>query len=114
MSLYKRTLQMNESEEIFRQICTYSKDAIIMINNESNITFWNDASEKIFGYSSEDAIGIQLCKLIIPERLHEAHMAGFEKFKETGQGSVVEKHYDYLLSGKTGLNFLFHYLFQRY
>ena len=91
MSLYKRTLQMNESEEIFRQICTYSKDAIIMINNESNITFWNDASEKIFGYSSEDAIGIQLCKLIIPERLHEAHMAGFEKFKETGQGSVVGK-----------------------
>ena len=82
---------MKESEEIFRQICASAKDAIIMIDNESIISFWNKAAEEIFGHSRENAVGKELASLIIPEGLREAYMIGFAKFKDTGHGPVIGK-----------------------
>jgi PAS domain S-box-containing protein len=83
--------ELRESKERLQTITTAAKDAIIMIDNESIITFWNDASEVIFGYLKEDAVGKSLASLIIPKEFREAHMTGFKKFKDTGQGSVVGK-----------------------
>ncbi len=82
---------LRESKEKFELISTSTKDAIIMIDNESNVSFWNRAAEEIFGYSRDEAVGNSIASLIIPENLREDHIAGFEKFKNTGQGNVVGK-----------------------
>lgn len=46
---------LRESEEKFRVISTSAKDAIIMMDNDGIISFWNEAAEKIFGYTSQEA-----------------------------------------------------------
>ncbi|MEE9509332.1 MAG: diguanylate cyclase, partial [Candidatus Bathyarchaeia archaeon] len=101
----KAVKALSESEEIFRAIGTSAKDAIIMIDNESIISFWNHAAEEIFGYSREDAVGKQLKNLIIPEKLRKAHLNGFEKFKETGQGPVIGKTVELSAIRKDGAEF---------
>jgi len=44
---------LRESEEKFRVMSASAQDAIIMIDNDGNISFWNNAAEKIFGYPAK-------------------------------------------------------------
>lgn len=82
---------LKESEERFRSLSASAQDAIISINDEGDVTFWNKAAEKIFGYSPGEIIGEKLHILLMPQRLREDHLRGLNRFKETGQGPVVGK-----------------------
>ena len=68
-------------------------DAIIAAGADGKIIFWNTAAERIFGYSSSEALG-QSLDLIIPERFRQRHWQGYRQVMETGQtryGSDVLK-----------------------
>ena len=69
-------------------------DAIVASDRGGTITFWNPGAVRIFGYTSEEALG-QSLDLIIPENLRARHWQGYEKVMATG-----ESHYGqgYLLS----------------
>ncbi|KHE94129.1 MAG: PAS domain S-box protein [Candidatus Scalindua rubra] len=87
--LVERTLR--ESEEKFRKISDTANDAIIMLDNDGKISYWNKSAEKIFGYSRDETVGEKISKLIIPEKFREKHLEGFERFKETGVGILIGK-----------------------
>lgn len=59
-------------------------DALIYSDKEGVIRGWNAAAESLFGYAKSDAIG-QSLDLIIPERLRNAHWAGFNRAMESGK-----------------------------
>lgn len=80
-----------ESEEKFRKTAEAALDAIIVIDNEGKVSYWNKAAEKIFGYSSEEVRGEELHMVVTPQRYHEAYKEGFRRFKETGEGYAVGK-----------------------
>ncbi len=80
---------LRESEERFRTITSTAKDAIIMLDNDGEISYWNPAAEEIFGYTSQEAIGKELHLFLAPQRYHEAYRQGFTGFKGTGQGAAV-------------------------
>jgi diguanylate cyclase (GGDEF)-like protein/PAS domain S-box-containing protein len=79
-----------ESEERFRGISTSAADAIIMIDQEGMITFWNPAAEKVFGYSSQEAIGRDV-QMLIPLQYQAFHREAFSRFKISGQGPFIGK-----------------------
>jgi len=89
--IQERTSELEVSEKKFRSISDSAQDAIIMMNPEGKIEFWNKASEKIFGYSSREALGQNLHRLIVPEHFHMTHEKAFQTFKSTGQGKAVGK-----------------------
>jgi len=97
--IQERTSELQVSEKKFRSISDSAQDAIIMMNPEGKIEFWNKAAEKIFGYSSKEALGQNLHRLIAPEHFHMPHDKAFETFKITGQGKAVGKTLE--LSAKT-------------
>ncbi|MDD5277633.1 MAG: EAL domain-containing protein [Methylovulum sp.] len=72
-------------------ITSSAKDAIIMQNEAGDITFWNEAAEKLFGYAREECIGRNLHMLLSPVRFREAHLKAFPDFQQTGQGGAVGK-----------------------
>lgn len=58
-------------------------DALIYADRDGVIRVWNPASERIFGFSAESAIGQNL-DLIIPENLRDAHWTGYERALAAG------------------------------
>jgi len=48
---------LQNSEERFYGITNSIKDAIILVDEEAKVTYWNPAAEKTFGYTSKEAIG---------------------------------------------------------
>jgi PAS domain S-box-containing protein len=64
--------------DLATQLLDQAPDAVIFAGADGVIQVWNDAATRIFGFTSEDAIG-QSLDLIIPERFREAHWRGFER-----------------------------------
>jgi PAS domain S-box-containing protein len=58
-------------------------DGVIVTGADGNVIFWNPASERIFGFTAEEALGRSL-DLIIPERLRQRHWDGYDKTMSTG------------------------------
>ncbi len=65
-------------------VLDYIKDAVIIVNADGVITYWNTATEKMFGYSKSEAVGKLLWELIVPDEYVEALIAEFKKFKSEG------------------------------
>jgi len=59
-------------------------DAVMACDAGGAITLWNPASQRMFGYTEEEALGKSL-DLIIPERLRKRHWEGYDKTMATGQ-----------------------------
>jgi PAS domain S-box-containing protein len=75
---------MHEIDNIIVNAVFSSKgDAIVAADRRGAITFWNLGAERIFGYSSDDAVGRSL-DIIIPARLRQRHWAGYRKVIECG------------------------------
>jgi len=85
---------LRESESSMRAITDSAQDAILMMDPEGRISYWNPAAERILGYTSAEAIGKNLHALIVPSHYHEAHHAAFPVFQQKGQGAAVGKTLD--------------------
>ena len=101
----ERTTELAESEEKFRNISAAAQDAIIMLDNEEKVSFWNNAAENMFDYTKEEVIGKNLHKLIVPEKYRKDHLNGFERFKNTGKGSILRKTIELSALRKDGTAF---------
>jgi PAS domain S-box-containing protein len=72
-----------------RAITDAAQDAILMMDPQGLITYWNPAAERILGYTSAEALGRNLHQLLAPVRYLAAHRAALPEFMRTGQGPVV-------------------------
>jgi len=75
---------MNSSHDLGNALLASASDAIIATDRGGAITFWNPGAERIFGFSSADAVG-QSLDLIIPENLRTRHWTGYRHAMETGE-----------------------------
>ncbi len=85
----EETLRLRETT--LRTITDSAQDAIVMLDHDGLVSFWNPAAERIFGWSKNEILGKPLHPLIAPSRYHEAHQKAFPYFQKTGQGSAVGK-----------------------
>lgn len=81
---------LRENREMLRSMSEAAYDAIIMIEADDTIQFWNRAAEAMFGYSSDEAVGRKLHDLIVPDA-EERRLAatGLQHFAGTGKGAVL-------------------------
>ena len=56
-------------EQRYRSITDNVSDAIIMMDSQGLISFWNPAAENIFGYTTDEAIGENLHTLLVPQAI---------------------------------------------
>jgi PAS domain S-box-containing protein len=61
-----------------------ASDAIIATDRGGVVTFWNPGAERIFGFTSAEAVG-QSLDLIIPDNLKARHWNGYHRTMETGE-----------------------------
>jgi len=101
----RRTASLNESENKLRKITESAQDAIVMVDNSGNISFWNAAAEKIFGYPAHEALGKNLHQLLVPPKYREASHDGFARFRHSGEGAVVGNTRELVALHKNGEEF---------
>lgn len=78
---------LRENEDHYRAVAEAATDAIITIDSDSTILIVNPATEKIFGYSSEEMIGHPLT-MLMPDYLRHLHKAGITRYLETGRKHI--------------------------
>lgn len=83
-----------ESEIRMRSITDSAQDAILMMDASGNISYWNPAAERIFGYTRDESMGLNLHALLVPKRYHQSHLDHFPAFQQTGEGNAVGKTLD--------------------
>lgn len=96
---------LKANEEKFRAITSTATDAVILMNDEGKISYWNPAAEKIFGYTNNEALGKELHMLLVPQEYYHAYKDGFSVFRTTGKGPVVGKTLEFLAVRKDGTLF---------
>lgn len=57
---------LKESEEKFSAMANSAQDAIVMVNQDEEVIFWNMASESMFGFKVQDIVGQRLDDWIEP------------------------------------------------
>lgn len=98
------TKELAKTEELNRSITESAIDGIISMNSDGNILSWNNASEKIFGYSSSEMLHKNLNK-VIPERYKLGHIKGVEKLKNGGIEKLIGKTIEINAIRKNGEEF---------
>ena len=78
---------LRENEERFHAIADSANDAIISINNLGNVTFWNQAARRIFGYSETEILNKPFVTLI-PEDYVAKHNQEFEQINRVDINSI--------------------------
>ena len=80
-----------EAETALHKIKAMSQavvDALVMINSQGTVQFWNHGAEKLFGYTSEEAMGRNFHEMAVPPEHQEKVRTGMGRFAATGHGIV--------------------------
>lgn len=97
--------ELQEREFNLDQLLRYAPDAIIVIDEESMITYWNPKAEQIFGWTEEEVRGKKLGTTIIPPQYREAHEQGMQRYLSTGKAQVLNKTIEISALDKRGREF---------
>ena len=81
---------MTAPDALAEWILDQAADALIYADRDGRIVRWNQAASRVFGFSSDEALGASL-DLIIPERLRQAHWAGYHAALAAGSMKLAGK-----------------------
>ena len=92
LDVTKRKLAEAEYLTSERTLSAMSKaieDALVMLDSQGRVRFWNPAAEKLFGYTAAEAQGLNLHEIVVPAELREKAHEGMKKFATTGEGHLL-------------------------
>ena len=95
---------LRESEELFHSVVETANDAIIVIDSQGTIFFWNDAAKDIYGYLADEAIGEQIT-IIIPEKFRQIYQDGINQAISTGVSDYIPGPIEIMTMKKDGSQF---------
>jgi PAS domain S-box-containing protein/diguanylate cyclase (GGDEF)-like protein len=106
ITLRKKTEDMlRESEEKNRAMLDTSLDAIIMMDGNGTISYFNKAAEKMFGYRQKDVKGKKLHDILVSEDARKKYVQHLPKFEQSGQCQIIGKTLESYASRKDGTRF---------
>ena len=77
------------SERKIKAMSQAAEDAMVMIDREGKVLFWNPAAERLFGFSEAEAMGMDFHQMAAPGVYHDKIYKGLKHFAKTGEGPVL-------------------------
>ena len=97
------------SEEKFQGITNAVKEAIITVDQNAVVTYWNPAAENIFGYTNKEAVGKSVHELVVPISMCREGIdrikTSVKTFGETGMGYFTVGNVELIGRRKNGCEF---------
>lgn len=81
------TKERNARERI-NQTLEQAIDAVVTIDDNNNVTFFNAAAERLWGYERDEVIGHNV-KMLVPEVLRASHDELVNRNRTTGEDRIV-------------------------
>lgn len=88
---YRKVSAWRMEHETLSGVLDSSLDAVVVLDSQGLVEYWNSRAVDIFGYSEIEAMGNSLGQLIVPAELREAHEAGLARFRETRQSKIMDQ-----------------------
>ncbi|MEZ0218168.1 MAG: PAS domain S-box protein, partial [Rariglobus sp.] len=101
----ERTAALRTSEERIRLIVDTAFDAIITFDSNDRITDWNSQAENTFGWTRDEALGLNVATTLIAPQHREAYSQRLQRFLTTGDGSLLSKRIELTALRKDGQEF---------
>ncbi len=79
------------SEALKAAVVEGALDCIVTMDHRGNVTDFNPAAERTFGYRRAQAIGRSMAELIVPPSLRPRHQAGLARYLTTGEATILGK-----------------------
>lgn len=77
-----------EAREMMQQTLEQAIDAVVCIDEKNCITFYNKASERLWGYTKEEVLG-QNVKMLVPRAIQSNHDNFVNRNRDTGEDKIV-------------------------
>lgn len=88
--------------EMIEQTLSQALDAVVVINEHNEVTFYNKAAERLWGYAPAEVLG-QNVKMLVPKVIQSQHDGYIDKNRTTGQDKIVGTSREIKIERKDGL-----------
>ncbi len=90
-----------EARQIIDQTLEQALDAVVTIDENNTVTFFNKAAERLWGYGRDEVIG-QNVKMLVPPTLRGNHDGLVDRNRRTGEDKIVGTHREVEIHRKDG------------
>ncbi|MEU4423806.1 ATP-binding protein [Actinoplanes sp. NPDC024001] len=80
-------------------------DAFVSMGADGRITAWNVAAERLFGWSTAEALGRRATELMIPPHFRDAHDRGLARVRRTGSSALAGHRLELSAIDRSGREF---------
>lgn len=94
----------NTGLQKYREVVETARDAVVTIDENHRILFFNQAAEDMFGFTKEEVIGEDL-SLIIPPPHKERHKEYVRRYYETRKGQFINHTVELTAQRRSGEEF---------
>jgi len=95
---------LRESEDRFRNLAQSATEAIIIIDSEGAIIFWNKSAERMYGYTQEEVLH-KNNSMLVPARLQSQSERYFEQLRRDPAIAAPDHFYQSCARRKDGSEF---------
>lgn len=82
-----------------------ANDPLITIDEAGLIIDWNQAAERVFGWSRDEAVGLSMTELIVPPVHRQAHDEGRRRFLADGSSQIFHRRIETRALRRSGEEF---------
>ncbi len=99
--MFGRKSGNTSDDDFLRAVLDQAIDAVVTIDADNNVTYYNPAAEKLWGYRSDEVMGNNV-KMLVPVEFQTQHDSFVNANRETGVDKIVGTSRDVQLTRKDG------------
>ena len=97
----QRSRERQVAEARWQSVLATMRDAIISIDAEGHITFFNPAAEQVFGYGATEVLGKNV-QILMPSPYQEEHDQYIRRHEQTGEARAIGRTREVQARRKSG------------
>jgi len=96
---------LNDATQRLEALIASANDAVVTIDEHSTIIDWNNAAERVFGWTRQEALGRTLTDLIIPPAYRRQHLEGIARYLQDGTAQIFNRRVEAMAVRRSGEEF---------